>query len=207
MQDVDIVNEALGKLGIDPIGSLNDQVKPAIKANAIYASVRDGVLEESELTFSIGRFQPAIDAQAPLGSDYTARYPKDPTILRVIDAEEATGSPGVVDGFMAAMMPDYDAGLDFDVEGSWIVANTGAAKLNVKAVVQVTDPTKFSPNFCRALAARLAAELAMPLTENRGKEQDCWKEYLAKLSAARAADGRQGRSKKMKKSSALRRRF
>jgi hypothetical protein len=57
---------------------------------------------------------------------------------------------------------------------------------------QVTDTAKFSPLFVQALAARIAADAAIPMTENRQLQVDMWGLYGDKLREAAARDGQQG---------------
>ena len=69
------------------------------------------------------------------------------------------------------LMTDYD--------------NTDYA-LYISYIKKVTDATKYSPLFIKALSYRLAAELALPRTESRSKAVDMMTMYEAAL---READG------------------
>jgi hypothetical protein len=194
---VDIVNLGLGWLGKDPIASLDNPVgKVAIRVAAAFPGLRDAVLEDKEWSFAIERLQVDKDAVPP-AFGFTSRYLLPARVLRVITAEEPSGSAGAIDGFAAAMYPST-RGLDWRKEGRHIVANSGAAKLNVRAIVQVEDSALWSPGFCAALAARVAADFAVPLTENRSLQRDMWELYQLKLREAAMNDGRQGRSERIR---------
>ena len=54
------------------------------------------------------------------------------------------------------------------------------------------DTGRYQPLFVQALAARLAAEMAIPLAENRELQRDLWGLYATKLADAAARDGQQG---------------
>jgi len=62
----------------------------------------------------------------------------------------------------------------------------------MKGSVELTDESKFTPMFVQALAARIAADAAIPFTENAKLQADMWSLYEGKLSAAAARDGQQG---------------
>lgn len=206
MDPLQVVNLGLQWIGKDPIASLdNPSGKVAERVAAAYAGLRDAVLEERDWTFAIERLSLNKDAQAP-AFGFTARFLLPARVLRVITAAEPAGTPGVIDAFAASI---YGAsnGLEWQKEGRYLVANTSAATLNVRAVVQVEDSALWSPGFCQALAARIAAEFAVPMTDNRSLQVDMWKLYDLKLREAGLQDGRQGRSERLRANKlALRRR-
>ena len=86
--------------------------------------------------------------------------------------------------------------LYWEKEGKEILANVGV--LYVKYVWRVTDPTAFSSAFVQTLAARIAADLCIPLTENRSLQADMWTLYQDKLMDAAATDGMQGRQQPLR---------
>ena len=47
-------------------------------------------------------------------------------------------------------------------------------------------------HFVEALAARIAADVAVSLTESNGKAQALWQVYQAKLAEARRRDAQEG---------------
>lgn len=197
MDPLQVVNLGIGWLGKDPIVSLdNPSGKPAERLAAAFAGLRDAVLEDGDWTFAIERLSLDKDAVPP-AFGFTARFVLPARVLRVITAEEPAGSAGAVDAF-AASLYGRSSGLEWQKEGRHVVANSSAAKLNVRAVVQVVDSNLWSPGFCAALAARIAAEFAVPFTENRSLQADMWSLYRAKIHEARFNDGRQGRSERLR---------
>ena len=59
-------------------------------------------------------------------------------------------------------------------------------------IQRVVDTAAFSPMFSQALAARLAADAAISITNNRALQSDMWNLYGVKLAQAAARDGGQG---------------
>jgi len=62
----------------------------------------------------------------------------------------------------------------------------------------LTDTSKFLPLFIQALQARLASDMAIPLTSNGKLEEAKWSLYMAKLRQASSRDGQQGKSKRIR---------
>ncbi len=59
-------------------------------------------------------------------------------------------------------------------------------------IKRAVDTGAWPPLFVQAVAARLAADAAIPLTENRQLQVDLWQLYGDKLGEAAARDGQQG---------------
>lgn len=193
MNPVDIVNLGLGWIGKDPIAALDNPVgKIAERVSAAFPGLRDAVLEDGDWTFAMERLALNRVAGAPLFG-FSAWYDLPPRVLRVVTAQEPGGAPGAIDAF-ASKIYGPSNGLDWKKEGRRIVANTGAATLHVLAVVQTPDSALWSPEFCQALAARVAANLSQGITENRSLNADMWALYRELVGLARMNDGRQGRS-------------
>jgi hypothetical protein len=75
-------------------------------------------------------------------------------------------------------------------EGQVILAKE--ATVYLWGIKRITNTGQFSPMFVQALAARMAAEMAVPLAENRQLQADLWNLYITKLAEAAARDGQQG---------------
>ena len=67
-------------------------------------------------------------------------------------------------------------------------------RVYIKYTWDVVDPARFSPGFVQALAARLAADLAIPIAESRQLQSDMVQIYAAKLVNADTLDSMQGRN-------------
>jgi hypothetical protein len=75
------------------------------------------------------------------------------------------------------------------LEGDVVLAQDSTVYL--WGVQEVTDTGKYTNMFAQAVAARLAADLAITLTENRNLQADLWALYESKLEAAGARDSQQ----------------
>jgi hypothetical protein len=77
------------------------------------------------------------------------------------------------------------------VEAGRLLTDEGAP-VNLTYTRGVTNPAAFDPLFAETLAARIAAEIAVSLTESLGKAQALWQVYQQKLAEARRRDAQEG---------------
>ena len=194
-----LANLALGELGADLVEDIDsDDSRPAELCRTHFDTVRDAVLEDRDWSFAMDRWV-LPKSSTPPAFGYLARFPMPATILRVVTVD--AGDEGdVVDAFMAAMDPAPASGLDWVKEGRFILANTTGANVLVTGVKQAVDPSTWPAAFAQAFVARLAHELAVPVTQDHGRSVELWKLYQEKLQAASSSDGRQGRSQRIKSS-------
>lgn len=176
VSEVSIVNQALLWLGSKAITSLSDDSKEARWMKNNYPFIRDAVLEERRWTFAVERATSTVNDLDPWGQMYVHPLPAEWIsvfrVFRHVRAEAAT----------------WDRG--WQVEGRNILSKWQT--IYMRGIRRVTDTGIFSPLFVQALAARLAADAAIPLTENRQLQSDMWNLYSAKLAEAAAQDGSQG---------------
>ena len=167
---VEIGNIALVNLGEDTITSLSDDVKAARLINRRYAPIRDAVLRAHPWNCALERARLASTDPAPAwGPAVCYQMPTD--CLRVLRVQDRAAA--------------------WKVEGRKIVTDA-AAPLNILYVKQVTDPNAFDPLLIEAIAARLAADLAHPITQSTTLIQVMWDLYRQKLIEARGVDGQEG---------------
>jgi hypothetical protein len=210
---VSICNQALGWLGANLIISLNDDNKEAALCKANYNDIRDAVLEEREWTFCVRRISLSPLVIEPVYG-YTNQFLIPPDVIRILNVPDTrfgdsndtligTGLGGRAEG------PDQQPQLStFRVEsieqptatGKVLLANVDSVFLRV--IWRVTNIGLYSPSFVQCLAARIAADLAIPLTQNRTLQRDMWTLYEQKLNRASAMDGIQGKME-MKRSEAI----
>lgn len=173
MDPLDIANLGIGWLGKKPLTAMTDNASVA----SAFDGLRDAVLEDRNWTFAMSRWQVVRNAVPPAFGYSNAYGPLDSSIIRVVHASD----------------PDeHDDRLEWEPEGRRVLANSDAAKLNIRALVRVKDSSLWSPSFCQALAARIAADLCIAMTNNRALAADMWKLYEAKLEIASGNDARQG---------------
>ena len=158
--EVEIVNVSLTLLGESRITSIDDDVKAAREAKALFAIERDSLLAAHNWSFAKTRAQLSALTTVP-AFQYGIEYQIPSDCLRLI------------------MVGDHYAGLDltdyrgspteeFAIEGRKILTDM-AAPLNIMYVKRVTDTGQFSANFITMFAASLSEKLAEPLTQSETK--------------------------------------
>ena len=178
--EVSICNQALGWVGGNLITSLDDGTTEANLCKANYASLRDAVLEDRDWTFATARKLLTPLADDPVfGWTRQMQLPSDN--IRVI-------------GCWALDRDEDQEQADYVKEGRRILSNE--PKLNLKYIRRIVAPEDFSAGFTQALAARIAADIAIPIAQSRALQEDMQALYMKKLSDAGTNDGMQGRSEK-----------
>ena len=165
---VQIVNNALVKIGANSITSLTEDSEAARAANVIFEQVRDATLRDHVWNFAIKRVQLAQDTAAP-AYEYAFQYSLPSDCLRLLQMEEKT--------------------MVYTIEGRKLLTDEGTAKVKYLAVI--TDPNEFDAMFVEALSARLAAELAVTLAESNTLYQNMMEIYRLKITDARSVDGQE----------------
>ena len=186
--EVSICNQAIGWLGGNLITSLGDETTEAILCNANYASLRDAVLEEGKWTFATRRLKLVQSGTDP-EYGYSHRFAIPTEVLSVISATPHREQKNSTDNF------------DWRREEEYILCDVDV--LYAKCIVRITDPQRFSSMFVQALAARMAADLAAPLTESTTKEEKMTIKYERAINKALAIDGMQGKSDRIKSNSSM----
>jgi hypothetical protein len=83
-----------------------------------------------------------------------------------------------------------DDACTWTVERGRLLTDLGAP-LNVTYTCAETNPASFDALFSEMLAARIAAGVAVSLTESTGKAQSLWRVYQLKLAEARRRDAQE----------------
>lgn len=185
---VSICNQAISWLSGNLIISIDDEIVEAKLCKANYDNVRDAVLEEKAWTFATRRYILPASAESD-DWGYAYRFPIPSEVILII---HATDKGGVSDVGNTSFINQTDPNFDYRVEDGFIKSNSSI--IYIKAIVQVTDTSKFTNGFVQAFATRLAAEIAIPLTESKRLQEFYWALYQKKLQIAGAADGIQGKS-------------
>lgn len=168
--EVDICNLALTKLGEEPIISLTADSKAGRLCNLHYALARDDTLRSHPWNFAVGRESLALSTTSP-AYDFSNQFALPTDFLRVIST-------------------DLPRGAVWKVEGKFIL--TDSATLKIRYVKRITDTEQFDALFVQALAARIAWELAIPLTDTRTLQEQMFNLFNAKISEARTVDAGEG---------------
>lgn len=179
VSDVAIGKIALSKIGEStPITSFDDENKPARELKKRYEFVRDAELRRRKWCFSLTRTTlPAIASPDPAPTPYSYAYQLPSDCLKVLSVGDYAPGGSYV---------DLNTALDtaeFKIEGRRILTDF-AAPLRLRYVKQVTDPTQFDAAFVESFAARLAYEIAMPITQSRSVKDDAWSDYVVSIREA-----------------------
>ena len=201
--EVSICNQALSWLGGNLIISLEDGSTEAIICKANYALLRDTVLEEGKWAFATRRYVLSTPDPEPPPWGYRTKFALDTSVLTVIEATD-------IDSAQAGFFGSNDQGannsgdLDWRKEEQFIVCSVD--RVYVKTIVRITDVNRFTPTFNQALSTRIAADIAVPLTESQIKSDKMWVKYDRAIKVAKAANGLQGKSDRTSSASAIVRR-
>jgi hypothetical protein len=178
MDPVSICNIALGWIGQDKIRTIDPDEA-------------DGAAEELCSTFFEPDVRSTLEETAWLFA--TGSKPLD------LGAPQETGDPNfpvffAVGSEVVAIRYVFDASgdpLEWEKrEGGVVTQDTNQAF--AIATTFKADPGLWPPAFCRAVAARIAADIAGPLTESPNLELKMEQRYEKELSKAMIFDGKQG---------------
>lgn len=190
----DICNLALSWLAANLLTDFDtDDTTEAEYCRANYAITRDSVLEDAAWTFATARatLSPIVTPEGSYGYSNYFQIPAD--CLSVLSC---TGN--------ADELHDGNR-MDWRVEGITIGANEDI--VYIRYLRRIDDESLFSKSFIRAFAARLAGDLAIPLTESKQLEQTMLQKYEMALSDAKANDGFQGANDQIQSNSIILERF
>ena len=165
---LNIINQALSKLGEPPIESLSEDTKQAREALLIYDDKRQTLLQEHKWNFAIKRAALAALPAAPL-YEYEGAFQIPTDSLRVISLE-------------------FENDGQWEVEGQTILSHqTGT--INIKYISDVVSEDLMTAQFRETFAAFLAWSLAESLVKTSTVKDQLGQEYSDKLRTARSMDG------------------
>ncbi len=169
--EVAICNLALQDLGRGlMITALDENSQAARSCRLRYPYARDACLRAYDWNFAAARASlPALAAAPAFGFAHAYQLPTDCLFVREVLGGDA---------------------YPWTVEGGKLLTDM-SAPLNVTYTRAETNPALFDPLFAEALAARIAADVAVSLTESSGKAQALWQVYQAKLAEARRRDAQE----------------
>jgi|TARA_R100000149_G_scaffold16046_3_gene5973 hypothetical protein len=170
---VDICNSALNMLGGNTIISLTETSKNARLCNQRYELVRDAVFREHPWNCLQKRVELAQDTVAP-SFEFSSAYTLPADCLRVLRSENS----------------NFSNNERFRIEGRKLL--TDESSIKILYVAAITDTTQYDASLIETLSARLAAELAYPITQSSSLMDRMFSLYQQKLKDARFADATEG---------------
>lgn len=173
---VQIANLALSRVGVgQAIDSLTEQSTSAIACNAAYAHCVEATLHDFPWPFAtVFATLGLVSANPNTDWLYSYQVPSDCLVLRRI-----VSTAGRLDSIRAPFAIAYSA--------SGRVVFTDTKNAVAEYTLRITDPSLFDATFVDALAWRLAAEIAFPLSVSDSIRQRCLTQHVAAMSAARAS--------------------
>lgn len=188
ISEVSICNQALSWVGAGQINSLDDPGNKAEWCKNNYDFIRDAVLEERMWSFAIARASSTTADKDGWDNWYLHRLPEEwLAVYRVFEDQE---------GHIPA---------EWTREGVYVLSDKSTVYLY--GIQRIIDTNKFTNLFVQCLAARMAAEAAIPFTENRQLQADLWQLYQQKLAEAAVRDGQQGRNETIRSDTLVRARL
>lgn len=170
--EVAICNLALQEIGRGAmIVALDENTQAARVCRLRYPFARDAVLRAYDWNFASARDSLAAAATPPaFGFAFQYPLPGDCLFVRSIEDCEA-----------------------WKVEGRQVLTDR-PPPLNIAFTRSIVNPASFDTLFIHALATRIAADIAVSLSESLGKAQSLWQIYMAKLGEARRRDAQEGQA-------------
>lgn len=188
--ETEICNLALTRIGHGLITSLSENSKAAEVCNLHYARTRNAVLRAFPWNFAVKRVTLSLSTTTP-NHEFTHQHALPTDCLKVLRTSwEADGASGTaIYGFPGVMGYAYDVA-PYRIEGRFLVCNESVAR--IEYIAEIADPAQFDELFVDVLAQRLAAEIAVGLTDNQSLTKTMWEIYTAKLAEARTIDSQEG---------------
>lgn len=163
--EVHLVNVAMIRLGQPAITSLTDDTRQARVANQMYETTRDEVLALYPWNSATKRVSLPKLAAAPTWG-FTAAFQLPADFLRLHKVE--------------------DPGIAYRPEGRTILANADTFK--IVYIAKITDPMQMDELLKAAISAKLAMDMAIPLTGSDDRLNAMAQWYKDTLAEARFAD-------------------
>jgi len=170
-----ICNQALRLLGATRITDITDAVEQARILNDVYDAILDEVLVGHPWNFAIKRIDLGAELDETPEFGYTHAFQLPGDCLRIVKME------------------DDDA--IFVRESDQLLTDEEVAK--IQYIARITDATLYTPFFVSVLAARLASEIAYPITNSATASESMYKLYLSKLRTAKSVDAQEGSGQKL----------
>lgn len=167
--DIAICSRALVLLGDDPIASLSENTKRASICNNLYPVAKRSVLRAHVWNCAVTRVALAPLAGSPVGGEWGYWFAMPGGLLRVL---------GVGD-----LEKD-----EYTFEGRRILTNVSSVTL--RYVDDITEGY-FDALLTDLMTARMAADLAYPITKSASVAQVKQAEYRDTLRTAKAVDGQE----------------
>lgn len=174
-----ICNLALSWVGADRIVSMDDPSEEGEWCRDNYPFIRDAVLEERLWSFAAARKINTTGSRDEWDVMFKHAVPLDWL------------------GVFRVYRDNQGGQTEWEKEGRYVLSEDSTVYM--WGTKRIVDTGYFSAMFVQTLAARLAAEMAIPLTESIKLQDSMWKLYVAKVAEATNRDAQQGRNEHVRK--------
>ncbi len=171
---VSIANLALSLLGANRITTLEEDSENARRISAVYDDSLADLLRLHPWNFAIRRATLGQLSTTP-EFEYTYEFQLPSDCIRVIHVTDGTNTVS-----------------DYKIEGRKLLTDDDAIK--IKYISHITDPSQYDSQFIMVFAARLAMEVAYPITNQSGVTQTISNLYTERLEVAKQTDGQESSS-------------
>ncbi|MCK5373744.1 MAG: hypothetical protein KAJ40_00520 [Alphaproteobacteria bacterium] len=171
LSDIGLCSRALIKIGAAPISSFEDGSAQSEIAGALYEQVRDSLLSAYAWSFATGQIELAQLSEAPT-ADFTYAYELPTDFLRALSAGNGLRGRGINYRIMSGKL------------------HTNASEV-ILTYIYRPDEESFPPYFDSVLITKLAAEFAIPITENTSRSERLYKQADGDFQRARQIDAQQ----------------
>jgi hypothetical protein len=173
--NIDIANQALNMLGHESITAFSEDTNTASLVDQLFETARDTVLVGHPWNCLIARALLAQNGTGPtFGYTYAYTIPTD--CLRVLYCD------CVEDGYL------------WEIEGRTVVTNADTP-LYIKYIKKDTNVDNWAIYIYNLVILKLAAKLALALTEDGAKANSLEEKYMMKEREARFMDSAEGSAK------------
>lgn len=186
---LDICNLALANLGQKSVASLSDTTNiKVITFNRVYDTALKYTLSDHDWNFAEGRASLTLLADEPVGYDYAYDLPTDCLKIRYL-YDETNGSPRV------RMVNSRTSGnsiipytIMLNEDGNKNILCTDQEDAIAVYTRNITQLNLMSATSYTALAWKVSADMAVPLTKNLSLQSTCVTMYSTYLSRAQRVD-------------------
>lgn len=159
---IEIINMALGYLGANPVSDVDENTQQARQARLFYDTTRDGVLRSFAWTFALKQWNCAAVKGAPAFKEYAYGCQMPADCLRFLHAA--------------------DPAVRCERAGSYIY--TDINPVDIIGVRRVDNEVDFDSVFTEVFALKLAGQLSIVLSDDKGLRDRLRADYDALVKTA-----------------------
>ena len=157
------------------IDNISDNTKAAKLCNDQYDRLRREVLRSHPWNFAITWISLAATVNNPVSDDYDYEFIIPSDVLRVLQTD---------------ITDDLGWEVGNNVDGNKVIFCNNSS-LKIKYIKDITNTTRFPPDFEEVLAFRMAADMAYSLVQSRAVQDQMFTYYGATLARAMSFDAQE----------------